>query len=56
MAIRNINSAFGDPIIFDTVEEMVEALDELGYMPEDGIVEGVDYEEIFDGYVEGVDY
>ena len=44
--IKNINENFGDPILFDTVEEMVAELEKLGYMPEDGLVEGRDYETV----------
>lgn len=42
--IKNINEDFGDPILFDTVEEMAAELEKLGYMPDDGLVEGRDYE------------
>lgn len=42
--IRNINENFGDPVEFETVEEMAAELEKLGYMPEDGLVEGRDYE------------
>ena len=49
--IKNINENFGDPEFFDTVEDMERAIHELdelnpgeGYWPEDGLVEGRDYE------------
>ena len=49
--IKNINENFGDPEFFDTVEDMEKAIHELdelmpgeGYWPEDGLVEGRDYE------------
>ena len=44
MLVRNINTAFGDSIEFDSLEEMQEAIEELGYMPEDGLKEGRDFE------------
>ena len=47
--IKNINENFGDPVLFDTVEEMAAELEKLGYMPDDGLVEGRDYEVIEDG-------
>ena len=49
--IRNINEAYGDPELFESVEAMEQAVSELdehmpgeGYWPEDGLVEGRDYE------------
>lgn len=43
--IRNINESFGDCIEFDTVEDMAMAIRDCGYEPpEDGLVEGRDYE------------
>lgn len=42
--IKNINEDFGDPVLFSTVEEMAAELEKLGYMPDDGLVEGRDYE------------
>lgn len=45
MAIQNINENFGDPIVFDTIEEMGEAIRACGYeLPEDGLREGRDFE------------
>ena len=45
--IKNINDTYGDPIEFDTVEEMEQAIEACGYaLPYDGLVEGRDYEEI----------
>ncbi|MBR5705771.1 MAG: hypothetical protein IKX21_07375 [Deltaproteobacteria bacterium] len=46
--IRNINENFGDPVLFDTIEEMAAELEKLGYLPEDGLVEGRDYEVVED--------
>ena len=46
MTIRNINPELGDPVEFDSVEEMVAAVENLGYMPEDGLKEGRDYIEV----------
>ena len=46
MTIRNINPELGDPVEFDSVEEMVAAVESLGYMPEDGLKEGRDYIEV----------
>ena len=43
--IRNINDEFGDPVEFESVEEMEQAIQEMGYtIPEDGLKEGRDYE------------
>lgn len=49
--IRNINEAYGDPELFESVEAMEEAIHELdelnpgeGYWPSDGLIEGRDYE------------
>lgn len=50
MAIRNINPELGDNVIFESVEEMEQAIRELEsknggeWMPEDGLKEGRDYE------------
>jgi len=52
--IRNINERFGEAVEFEAVDEMAQAIRELdrlnpgeGYaVPEDGLVEGRDYEEI----------
>ena len=47
--IRNINDSYGDPITFASVEEMADAIRECGYeIPEDGLREGRDYEEVDD--------
>lgn len=49
--VRCINETLGDPIVFDSLSEMEQAvrdLDELnpneGYWPEDGLQEGRDFE------------
>lgn len=43
--VRNINSNYGDSIEFNTVEELGEAIQQCGYdLPDDGLVEGRDYE------------
>lgn len=45
--IRNINDAYGDAVEFETVEEMKQAIEEMGYtIPEDGLKESRDYEVI----------
>ena len=49
MKIKNINSQWGDPVEFETVEEMVEAIRECGFegcddLKPDDLEEGVDYE------------
>ena len=47
--IRNINDRYGDPVTFASVEEMAAAIRECGYeIPEDGLREGRDYEEVGD--------
>ena len=56
MRIRNINPAFGDPVIFDSVEEMQSELIKLGYMPDDGLREGRDYEQTTLCGKEAIDY
>lgn len=56
MAIRNINPELGDNVIFESVEEMEQAIRELEsknggeWMPEDGLKEGRDYETMRTGY------
>ena len=46
-AVQNINSAFGDAVCFGSVDEMTEAIQACGYeLPEDGLVEGRDYQEV----------
>ena len=49
--VRNINEGLGDPVVFDSLSEMMQAVHELdernpgeGYWPEDGLVEGRDFE------------
>ena len=51
--VRCINEALGDPIVFDSLSEMEQAVAQLcdastgeSYMPEDGLVEGRDFEYI----------
>jgi hypothetical protein len=45
MKIRNINEKYGDPIVFACENEMEEAVKASGYeVPEEGLVEGRDYE------------
>ena len=47
--IVNINDKWGDPIEFDSVEEMEDAIRKSGYdIPEGGLKVGVDYEEILE--------
>ena len=42
---KNINKNFGDPVTFDSLEEMADAIKKCGYeLPADGLVEGRDYE------------
>lgn len=43
--VRNINEALGDPVVFESLQAMEAEVVRLGYMPEDGLVEGRDYEE-----------
>lgn len=46
-AVRNINSAYGDPVVFETVEAMAGTIRDCGYeLPEDGLQEGRDYEHV----------
>ncbi len=52
---RCINEALGDPVVFDSLSEMVQAVHELdernpgeGYWPEDGLQAGRDYEYVED--------
>jgi hypothetical protein len=47
--IRNINERFGERLTFATVEEMTAAIEAIGYLPEDGLVEGRDYETLTKG-------
>jgi hypothetical protein len=48
MTIRNINSAFGMSVNFDTVDEMATAIQASGYdLPEDGLKNGRDYEVVY---------
>ena len=49
--VRCINEALGDPVVFDSLSEMEQAVAQLcdastgeTYMPEDGLQEGRDYE------------
>lgn len=42
--VKNINPCFGDSCEFDSVQDMSAAIAELGYMPEDGLKQGRDYE------------
>lgn len=49
--VRCINEALGDPVVFDSLSEMEQAVAQLcdastgeSYMPEDGLVEGRDFE------------
>jgi len=42
--VKNINENLGDPVVFDTVEDMAAELENLGYLPDDGLIEGRDYE------------
>ena len=45
--IKNINSAFGDSVSFDSLREMEQAIENCGYsLPGDGLREGRDYEVI----------
>lgn len=45
--IRNINPAWGDPIEFADADEMAMLIEMCGYeLPEDGLIEGRDYERI----------
>ena len=49
MAIRNINPAYGDPIMMESVEEFESLIGNMGYdMPADGLIEGRDYDEIME--------
>ena len=43
--VRCINETLGDPIVFESLEAMQAEIERLGYMPEDGLQEGRDYEE-----------
>ena len=42
--VRNINEDFGDPVVSLSLEAFEAEIEELGYMPEDGLQEGRDYE------------
>lgn len=44
--IRNINESFGESIEFDSIEEMEASIESMGYMPEDGLKGGRDYETV----------
>lgn len=45
--IVNINEAFGDSVEFETVAEMEQCIKLSGYdIPEDGLREGRDYQEL----------
>jgi len=45
--IVNINECWGDPVKFESTEDMSQAIIACGYeIPECGLIEGVDYEEI----------
>jgi hypothetical protein len=47
--IRNINEKFGDALDFGSVEEMAQCIADCGYsLPEDGLVDGRDYEHVVD--------
>ena len=43
--VKNVNEALGDPVVFESLEAMQAEVERLGYMPEDGLQEGRDYEE-----------
>jgi len=44
MKIKNINENFGEPVEFETVEEMAAAIQASGYeLPADGLLDGRDY-------------
>jgi hypothetical protein len=44
MSVKNINEQFGEPVLFNTVVEMVKAIVDCGYtLPEDGLIEDRDY-------------
>lgn len=50
--IRNINDSWGEPCTFDSTEEMEAAILECGpdfRLPEDGLREGRDYDEVVVG-------
>lgn len=42
--VRNVNENFGDPVVSLSLEAFEAEIEELGYMPEDGLQEGRDYE------------
>jgi hypothetical protein len=45
--IQNINAAYGMSVSFGTVEQMEAHIRACGYsIPEDGLVEGRDYEDV----------
>lgn len=47
--IKNINDSFGEPIEFNSIEEMEQAILASGYeLPQDGLREDRDYEIITD--------
>ena len=47
MSIRNINPAYGDAIVMRNPAEMARLIQKCGYdLPEDGLKEGRDYEEL----------
>ncbi len=46
--VINVNTSFGDDVEFDSVDEMANAINDMGLMPEDGLIEGRDYEKAYD--------
>ena len=47
MKIKNINERYGDAITFDSIDEFRKSIRNCGYnVPDDGLVEGRDYEVI----------
>lgn len=49
LKIKNINSKWGDEVIFDSVEEMENDIIDCGYgLPDGGLIEGKDYEFVND--------
>jgi hypothetical protein len=45
--IKNLNASYGEPIIFNNIEEMAAAIRDCGYeLPDSGLMEGIDYEQV----------
>lgn len=50
--IRNINSSLGEPVVFDTVDEMAAAVLACGFELSGGLREDEDYEVVYESDVD----